>query len=326
MNAFAPEFEHLVAVFAAEIDLGGTLRDSNAGCRRLLYEAGLCSDPEAVADGTAIDTFFIQPAFSALSAPWRGAPDEPCHTGLLTVGDRAGRTRTLRGRVWRTRDSLRVLAEHDIAELERISDSFLELGREALETQSALGRTNLALRQREARMAESALTDVLTGVGNRRRLDEALAAEISRARRSGEALSTFIADLDYFKSVNDRFGHAAGDQVLVRFAALARAHIRTTDVLARFGGEEFVVLLPNTDAHSAAATAERIRAALAAETIAPLPGPISASFGVAELGPDEDAAGFLERADQALYAAKNAGRNQVVVAPADACSETIDGA
>ena len=327
MSTFAAEFEPLLAVLVAVVNLDGTVRECNAGCRSLLHEAGLCSGAEAVADGAAIGTFFIQPAFSALIAPWSGAADEPCHAGLLTVGDRNGRTRTLRGRVWRTSDSIRVLAEHDIAELERISESILEIGREALQGQSELGRTNLALRQREAHMEESALTDVLTGAGNRRRLDQALTAEIARARRSGEPLSAFMADIDFFKRVNDRFGHPAGDQVLVRFAALAHGQIRTTDILARYGGEEFVVLLPNTNLAAAAATAERIRAAVAAEIIAPLPAPISASFGVAELDPDEDGAGFIERADRALYAAKNAGRNQVVAAGAAiACSEPANEA
>ena len=184
--------------------------------------------------------------------------------------------------------------------------------KESSAAQDVLARANDALKEREGRLIEESLTDALTGVGNRRKLELALATEISRAERQGGPLSAIMLDIDHFKRVNDEFGHAAGDKVLVRFGGLLRAQTRPTDIVARFGGEEFVVLMPHTLLASAAAKAEQIRRAIAAEPIAPLPNPVTSSFGVAELAPGERAESFLGRFDAALYRAKEGGRNRVV--------------
>ena len=122
-----------------------------------------------------------------------------------------------------------------------------------------------------------------------------------------------MADLDHFKRVNDTYGHAAGDRVLAAFGDLLRQHTRVIDIAARFGGEEFIVLLPNTDLENAISIANRIRESLAACPIESLPDPVTASFGVAEMAPDESGSGLLRRADAALYEAKHSGRNRVEV-------------
>ena len=124
-----------------------------------------------------------------------------------------------------------------------------------------------------------------------------------------------ICDIDHFKAVNDTHGHAAGDAALVVVADVLSAGVRASDLAARTGGEEFVVLLPECGAAEAAAMAERLREMLAERAIPAISGSVTGSFGVAELGPDEDAARFMERADLALYAAKKAGRNRVSIAP-----------
>jgi two-component system cell cycle response regulator len=244
----------------------------------------------------------------------------------MTVGNRQHRTRSLRGRVWRTADDIRVVAEFDVEEMERVGQSFMDLGWQALQSQSELGRSNWRLRQREASIVEASLTDALTGCGNRRQLEQWCEMEISRARR-GAPLSAFMVDIDFFKRVNAELVHAAGDSVLVRFAALIREQIRATDLLARYGGEEFVLLMPGTPLSGALMIAERIRVALARNIIAPLQAPVTASFGVAELLDKEECVALLGRADRALYQAKHGGRNRVVAAAGDAVvAESSDGA
>ncbi len=158
------------------------------------------------------------------------------------------------------------------------------------------------------------LTDQLTGIGNRRRLEQALKEEISRAGRSGAKLSALMADLDHFKRVNDTYGHGAGDKVLETFADVLRQSTRLPDVLGRYGGEEFVVLMPNTDRDQAVISAERLRIALASTLIPPLAEPMTVSIGVVEFVPGESGDAFLGRVDEALYEAKRSGRNRVVAA------------
>ena len=162
-----------------------------------------------------------------------------------------------------------------------------------------------------------AITDDLTGLVNRRRFIEALDAEIERARQFGSALTIVLADLDNFKQVNDEFGHHGGDVVLRAFADLIRSHVRDVDVSGRIGGEEFAILLPETDRAGAARVAERMRRSLNAVAIAITDDHsihAASSFGVAELVPDQSGDDLLRAADAALYRAKDAGKNRVVTA------------
>lgn len=170
---------------------------------------------------------------------------------------------------------------------------------------------------------QQATTDDLTGLVNRRRFLEALDGEIVRAEALGTPVSIVLVDLDHFKLVNDRFGHQAGDDVLRQFSARALAHLRDVDVAGRLGGEEFAVVVPETNAAGAAAAAERLRRSLAA---LPLPAGaesalVTASFGVAERLPGEGGSDLLRRADAALYQAKREGRNRVVIAASVADGE-----
>lgn len=167
-----------------------------------------------------------------------------------------------------------------------------------------------ALMDSMARLDQLAGTDALTGAWNRRHFHEVLPQELERAARYGHPLSLLVIDLDLFKSVNDRFGHLTGDRVLQEVADCVRANLRKVDSLTRWGGEEFVVLLPDTTAHNAALLAERIRASIAARAIDG-PGHVTTSIGAAQLGADETWEQWLARADAALYRAKQAGRNRV---------------
>ena len=161
----------------------------------------------------------------------------------------------------------------------------------------------------EAELRNLAVTDTLTGVWNRRHGTELLAADLS-ARRPGQALSLLMLDIDHFKTINDTFGHQAGDHVLIEIASRLRRSLRGNDMVARWGGEEFVVLLRDCALPDALRVAEDIRAAIAELPFGAM-GSLTVSVGVAEARAGEDLTTWLERADQALYRAKRSGRNEV---------------
>ncbi len=171
------------------------------------------------------------------------------------------------------------------------------------------------IKQREEASERAARYDPLTGARNRHWLDEALPRWIERHRTNDSPLSVALVDLDHFKLYNDRFGHRVGDEVLASAAGAMLQVLRQTDRVARYGGDEFLVLLPETDLAQAGATAERLRESIAnarpkrADPVE-IP-PLTASVGVAQLEPDQGVPALLDAADEALYAAKAAGRNRV---------------
>lgn len=153
-------------------------------------------------------------------------------------------------------------------------------------------------------------TDKLTGAWNRRRFEETVETEMDRLRRYGQRLSLMILDVDHFKKINDLYGHPVGDQVLIDLSNTIRSSLRASDSLTRWGGEEFVILCPNTTADIVSRLAERLRRKIATVEFQEV-GTITLSFGVAECGPNETWEQWLHRADEALYLAKSGGRDQV---------------
>lgn len=200
-------------------------------------------------------------------------------------------------------DDRLICAFVDITERKTIEADLLE-ARDAAET------ANRALQMANAELKQLAVMDRLTGIWNRAYFEDAMVAETARVARYGEPLSLVLVDIDHFKSINDTHGHLVGDQVLVRLTQRFCEHLRGVDVLARWGGEEFVILMPHCTASQAWHAAEKLRILVAG---APFPkvGLVTASFGVAELEPNETGASLLKRADDALYAAKVGGRNRV---------------
>ena len=162
-------------------------------------------------------------------------------------------------------------------------------------------------------LASAARTDVLTHLLNRRGFEESFELELERARRGGHTLSVLVGDLDNFKQINDRFGHSAGDLALVRASGMLERRKRRIDTVARLGGEEFALIVPDADDHAAYMLAERLRTALR-ESFAQEPVPITISFGVASFpGHGETFETLLGAADDALYAAKELGRDRTVI-------------
>lgn len=158
--------------------------------------------------------------------------------------------------------------------------------------------------------------DALTGALNRRGLDQTLTREIARCQRNDAKLTLVMVDLDYFKNVNDTYGHEAGDQMLIHFASLIRSVLRKSDALVRYGGEEFTLVLPDTDSRGALLVLGRLQQLMKKSPLLYEGKQVNTTFsaGVAALGPEENGHALLRRADEALYQAKNSGRDKIVSA------------
>jgi len=196
--------------------------------------------------------------------------------------------------------------------LELVSESFSKEERMNAASLAAHAVVALENARLHGLVERQALVDGLTGLANRRAASDALHAEAARAERLETPLSVVLADLDGFKDVNDVYGHAVGDEVLRAFATVLRETLRESDVAGRWGGEEFLLLLPGADAEGAAQLAERVRARLAARNIPSAPDlRVTASFGVAEYTGQLNTEQLVAGADSALYRAKRAGKDRV---------------
>jgi diguanylate cyclase len=172
------------------------------------------------------------------------------------------------------------------------------------------------LRSHLAEAQEMGMRDPLTSLSNRRYFDSILESELADAQARGTALSLVMGDIDNFKKINDLFGHQIGDEILKTFARVLTDNVHTRDTVARYGGEEFAIILPETRLESAKQLIERMRSQVEGMQLAVSEsgqeiGKVTASFGIAELGPGDDAETLIQRADVKLYEAKCAGRNRV---------------
>ncbi|MEJ2700474.1 MAG: GGDEF domain-containing protein, partial [Desulfuromonadales bacterium] len=184
---------------------------------------------------------------------------------------------------------------------------------------TALGFTSMANRRLTYRLEKEALTDPLTDTFNRRGIEKIAEKLLDGARRQGEPLSLLLIDLDHFKKVNDSLGHPAGDSVLLQFALLAQKHLRRSDVFGRYGGEEFVAVLPGMETAEAFIAAERLRTAVVKSGFSYRRKPVrlTVSIGIASFpGDGAQWLRLLDRADEFMYQAKQSGRNRVCPVPA----------
>lgn len=190
-----------------------------------------------------------------------------------------------------------------------------ELAEERAKLQDSMERLILSeqkLQESNLELERLAVTDKLTQLPNRVKIDEMLEQELARTGRSGQEFSILILDIDYFKSINDTHGHQAGDAVLKEFAATVKDSLRKTDTVGRWGGEEFLIVVPAVGIEAAAVMAEKLRRIIETNPFTGVPG-ITCSFGITSSVPGDSVTAMIKRADQALYRAKNTGRNRVEV-------------
>lgn len=182
---------------------------------------------------------------------------------------------------------------------------------EELENTNKLLKAEISERKNiEQKLEELATTDALTSLYNRRKFEELLTREIDRNRRYKTELSLIFCDIDNFKRINDEFGHDIGDTILRDFAASLKISVRSTDIVARWGGEEFVILVSNATPQQAQEIAEKLRKTIEDKSFPPV-GRVTASFGLTKFKSDDNQVTIIKRADQALYQAKENGRNIV---------------
>jgi diguanylate cyclase len=194
----------------------------------------------------------------------------------------------------------------------------MELNNKKLEASLSASKQEIEqLQQNLAAVRNESLTDPLTALANRKFFDSELAKAMAEAKEKNSSLSLMMADVDYFKLFNDKFGHQTGDQVLRLVASAMKQNVKGQDIAARYGGEEFVIALPNTVLASAVTLADQIRKAVMAKELMKRSngerlGRVTVSIGVAMLRADDTAQSLIERADNCLYAAKRSGRNRVI--------------
>jgi two-component system, cell cycle response regulator len=286
---------------------------------RLLRKAGY--EVIAVADGDAALATLRETFCPLLLTDWEmPGLDGPALLRAIRAGDWPGY-------VYAVLLTGRDAREHVLQGLEAGADDYLKKPVDQAELIARL-KTGRRIATLEARLRDAervarrlSLTDALTGAYNRRHLVDELPLELERARRHRHALSLAICDIDHFKKINDTYGHQAGDEVLRAFARLLCSSVREIDWVARFGGEEFVVVLPATDQAGALRIAEKLR--VQAESLrVPFAGhaiQLTASFGVGSIEPGWPEAplpeALIEHADLCLYRSKQAGRNRVTGAP-----------
>ncbi|MCX7913448.1 MAG: sensor domain-containing diguanylate cyclase [Thermodesulfovibrionales bacterium] len=193
-----------------------------------------------------------------------------------------------------------------ITKMSQLNDQIVDITRQ-------LEKKNMQLSEALKTIKKIINTDPLTGIMNRRAFAKILKREVSFARRHGLPLSVVMVDIDHFKGINDTYGHDMGDYVLKTFAKTIIGCMRQEDIFARFGGEEFVLILPSTPIESALHTSERLRQRIEKKKIRGLKARITASFGITTLLPTDTYETFLKRADDALYCAKRMGRNRCII-------------
>jgi len=203
-----------------------------------------------------------------------------------------------------------VAVKHDITERKRLEQ-------EAERSKQGLVSLNKELLAANESILRISQTDALTGLANRRTLDERMNHKMARAERLGSGFSVILGDLDHFKSINDEFGHLVGDRVLMAAAAVLAAEARPYDLPARFGGEEFLVILPENTLVDAMRYAQRVRAAIGELNVLGIERRITMSMGISTWEHGDTASALISRADKALYEAKKRGRNRVVAQAGD---------
>ncbi|MGX5175294.1 GGDEF domain-containing protein [Aliikangiella sp. IMCC44653] len=298
--------KNLQSTVAALIDEQGFLIDCNLGFLFLVNQTDIPQQNWNVRD------YFIQPVFSDFLNVHSNDLELPVYQGIMNVGEINISCRSINAAVYRYSGGLLLIGEHDIADLEKLSASVVELNNELAQSQRDLVKANRNLKRKEAKIEEMLLTDSMTGIPNRRHFEKRSEEELKRHQRLVQPLCLAMGDIDLFKQVNDTYGHDVGDEVICGFANVMNSSKRATDFVARVGGEEFIFLLPHTDLLQAQIVVDRIREVFSQQIYDSIDQPITASFGITELQPGDTIQDMVKRSDLCLYEAKKNGRNRVV--------------
>ena len=282
------------------LDEQGTILETNRYARKLFGEK---------LEGRAFHEVLVD--FQNIFSLARGL-ENPENAQLLNMKTLNGSTETFYVFLQQLNEQIIVFGHQEIDEMETLSNELFGLNQELNNLTRQLSLKNRELKKANEKILELSRTDSLTGCANKGFFNERISEMISLAKRKSLPLSVVMSDLDYFKKINDRFGHDAGDLVLKGYADLLRQYTRTEDLVARFGGEEFVVLLPLTDIKQAFTMSERIRQALAKQDFLGNGYVVTVSCGVSGLKDEDRPEDLIKRADTAMYQAKDLGRNQSV--------------
>jgi len=294
----------LNAVAYAVLTEKGKLLHANHGFLRILNATSEGSSRED------IGSFFVHPSFAQLLSVVSETAG-PIYQGIINVGNKATFCRSLKGMVYRRGHQLLLIAEHDVVEMEALNAQVIELNEDLATAQREIARSNRKLQASEANLRKMSLTDPLTCLANRRHLIAYLEDAIGRYKRYKETFSVIMTDIDFFKKVNDTFGHDVGDEVLITFSKLLKNQLRDLDLVARLGGEEFIIVLPKASLSQAVEKAEQLRIATEQLFFESMQRGITGSFGVAEYLTGDDVDGLLKKVDESVYRAKHGGRNRV---------------
>ncbi len=313
MPSWAMDF-HSVAM--AVLDEGGVVTEPNQCFRAAVAELG--------ADGAGARV--ARPDVMALMRE-EADPNGKLYTGSIIITDPSGGWGAISGNIYRLDEKLLIIAELGISAQQQRNGEIERLTRELEETKRHLGWRNQALVKAQEEIESLLRQDTLTGLVNRKSLDERVVDEIGRWERYRRPLGLVLMEMDDFGGVNESYGREVGDELLRHVATILTHSLRTTDLVARYGGLEFAVLLPETNEMGALIVAERLRMDLESQIILPMVRPLTASFGVAMLLPGESRQELYARAERAAGHSKRNGRNCVTMAGViDECDQIYQAA